>query len=625
MALLSLLTLLLSVTDSESQAQPACGQAPLSPRIAGGESAQLGYWPWQASLFQRSYSCGGALINSQWVLTAAFCVKGLDASQFTVYLGRLTQSSSNPDEVSRGVQQIIAHPEYNSLYRNNNIALLKLDSPVSFTKYIQPVCLADSNSSFINGTSCWVAGWGETLNEVPLSENRTLQEVQVPIIGNKQCVDIFGQNSINDNMICAGGLQQTKGPCQFDSGSPLVCKQGPVWIQAGIVSSGIACQKPNLPGVYTRVSQYQDWINGHVGSGITGFVTFTSSGTDAGSSSAQVTTASSTTTAPMSTATSTTTATVATPSSSITAPVTASPSTTTAPVSTTLSTTTAPVTTPSSTTAVPTQVCGRPRLNTRLLGGQSAADGFWPWMASLQRNGSHVCGGTLIASDWVMTAAQCLPSSVNTSEWRVFLGRQNQTSSNTLEKSTGVLNAFTSSLSGTNIALLRLDTNVSFTDYILSVCLAGAGITFTPGTQCWVTGWGNTTAALLQEKSTTIVQCDNGSSADTICTSPLDLEQGNSGGPLVCKWASMWTQVGVLVVEDPTAVTKSGNRAVQLSAFVKILRFVNFLQKNVGSRLPLVSSNTATTSNSATYTPLPHSALLLAVLHPLLTAWTSAL
>uniref|UniRef100_W5LV95 Peptidase S1 domain-containing protein n=2 Tax=Lepisosteus oculatus TaxID=7918 RepID=W5LV95_LEPOC len=302
MALLSLLTLLLSVTDSESQAQPACGQAPLSPRIAGGESAQLGYWPWQASLFQRSYSCGGALINSQWVLTAAFCVKGLDASQFTVYLGRLTQSSSNPDEVSRGVQQIIAHPEYNSLYRNNNIALLKLDSPVSFTKYIQPVCLADSNSSFINGTSCWVAGWGETLNEVPLSENRTLQEVQVPIIGNKQCVDIFGQNSINDNMICAGGLQQTKGPCQFDSGSPLVCKQGPVWIQAGIVSSGIACQKPNLPGVYTRVSQYQDWINGHVGSGITGFVTFTSSGTDAGSSSAQVTTASSTTTAPMSTA-----------------------------------------------------------------------------------------------------------------------------------------------------------------------------------------------------------------------------------------------------------------------------------------------------------------------------------
>uniref|UniRef100_W5LV80 Peptidase S1 domain-containing protein n=1 Tax=Lepisosteus oculatus TaxID=7918 RepID=W5LV80_LEPOC len=201
-------------------------------------------------------------------------------------------------------------------------------------------------------------------------------------------------------------------------------------------------------------------------------------------------------------------------------------------------------------------------------------------MASLQRNGSHVCGGTLIASDWVMTAAQCLPSSVNTSEWRVFLGRQNQTSSNTLEKSTGVLNAFTSSLSGTNIALLRLDTNVSFTDYILSVCLAGAGITFTPGTQCWVTGWGNTTAALLQEKSTTIVQCDNGSSADTICTSPLDLEQGDTGGPLICQQDSSWVQAGVVSSRQGCA------RSSLPDVYTRVSQYKDWINTQVASATP---------------------------------------
>uniref|UniRef100_W5LWA3 Peptidase S1 domain-containing protein n=1 Tax=Lepisosteus oculatus TaxID=7918 RepID=W5LWA3_LEPOC len=264
-------------------------------------------------------------------------------------------------------------------------------------------------------------------------------------------------------------------------------------------------------------------------------------------------------------------------------------------------------------------VCGRPRLNTRLLGGQSAADGFWPWMASVQRNGNHVCGGTLIASDWVMTAASpSLSSSVNTSEWRVFLGRQNQTSSNTLEKSTGVLNVFTSSLSGTNIALLRLDTNVSFTDYILSVCLAGAGITFTPGTQCWVTGWGNTTQllpepALLQEKNTTIVQCDNGSSAYTICTSPLDLEQGDTGGPLVCKWNSIWIQASVIVPGNSTT------RALSTTSFITVSRYASFLQETVNSRVPLISKS----SPSALYTPFTHTVLLLAALHLLLAAWIS--
>uniref|UniRef100_W5LV78 Peptidase S1 domain-containing protein n=1 Tax=Lepisosteus oculatus TaxID=7918 RepID=W5LV78_LEPOC len=267
-----------------------CGQAPLSPRIVGGESAQAGYWPWQASLhWNGTHTCGGTLINIEWVLSAAHCFGSpVVASQWKVYLGRLTQTGPNIHEVSRGLQQIIVHPDYDSSTNNNDIALLRLSSSVSFNNYIQPICLADRSSSFFTGTSCWVTGWGDTAEGGSLLGNQTLQEVQLPIMGNRQCGCLndmaFGSGSITANMICAGELHGGKDSCQGDSGGPLVCKQGSAWVQAGVVSFGRGCARPSLPGVYTRVSQYKDWINGQVGSGVTGFVTFTSSGTDADSS-----------------------------------------------------------------------------------------------------------------------------------------------------------------------------------------------------------------------------------------------------------------------------------------------------------------------------------------------------
>lgn len=80
-----------------------------------------------------------------------------------MYLGRLTQNGSNPHETSRTVIKVIKHPKYNSL--DQKLALLQLSSPVTFTDYIKPVCLAAAGSVFVDGTESWVTGWGTISNK----------------------------------------------------------------------------------------------------------------------------------------------------------------------------------------------------------------------------------------------------------------------------------------------------------------------------------------------------------------------------------------------------------------------------------------------------------------------------
>ncbi|XP_053194961.1 serine protease 27-like [Scomber japonicus] len=254
-----------------------CGIAPLNTKIVGGEDAVAGAWPWQASLHRNGrHFCGGSLINSQWILTAAHCFPSTSLANLIVYLGRETQDSVNSNEVSRSVTQIINHPDYNDNTNDNDISLLQLSSSVDFTNYIRPVCLAAAGSVFAAGTNTWVTGWGDIQSDVSLPSPGTLQEVNIPIVSTTVCSNSY---TLTSNMICAGLTEGGKDSCQGDSGGPLVSKNNTQWVQAGVVSFGRGCALANTPGVYARVSQYQSWINSQITSDQPGFVVFAGSST----------------------------------------------------------------------------------------------------------------------------------------------------------------------------------------------------------------------------------------------------------------------------------------------------------------------------------------------------------
>ncbi|XP_036446200.1 prostasin-like [Colossoma macropomum] len=545
-----------------------CGVAPLNTKIVGGQDASPGSWPWQVSLqVSGSHFCGGSLINSNWVLTAAHCFASITASQVTVYLGdqSLSTQGSNTNVVARSVLQAIKHPSYSSTTNDNDLALLQLSSSVTFTNYIKPVCLAAAGSTFFNGTLTWVTGWGNTASGVSLPSPKTLQEVQIPVVGNRKCNCLYGVGQITDNMMCAGLLAGGKDSCQGDSGGPLVSKQGGVWVQAGIVSFGYSCAQPNYPGVYTRVSQYQNWINQQITSNQPGFVTYTSTGTDG----------------------------------DLSVSCAGLPT-----VATTTTTTTVPTT-----TASPV-VCGSAKLNTVTGGGNSLASaGVWPWMASLQRNGTHVCGGTLVAEQFVLSSADCFSSSTNASDWIVILGRLKQNGVNANEVSVNVTKISLSTGTANNIAVLQLSRKPTLTDYIQPICVDQGDNSFPVNTQCWAAGWGSGGGVeqTLQQFNTTILDCGNASSSNSsICTGVMPLEQTNKGGPLLCKIGQSWVQAAVLTLasnSNSSTNTSSSNstRAASVSdvqVFTKTSSFSSFLNTTVGT-LPPKATNTSSSATAA--------------------------
>lgn len=178
-------------------------------------------------------------------------------------------SGEHDIEVNEGTEQVIQveeilmHPSYVSSTADSDIALLRLSRPIVYSTHAVPVCLPlrDMAERVLWAVSKHtVSGWGKRSEDGPTS--RLLRQLQVPRIRTQECVE-NSKVVLTSNMFCAGYIEGKEDSCKGDSGGPLVTRYRNTTFLLGIVSWGKGCARPGSYGIYTRVSNYLQWIHEH--------------------------------------------------------------------------------------------------------------------------------------------------------------------------------------------------------------------------------------------------------------------------------------------------------------------------------------------------------------------------
>ncbi|XP_043244775.1 serine protease easter-like [Amphibalanus amphitrite] len=270
---------------------PTCGSR-LFSKVVGGDVAVIGEFPWMVSIQYTKtrtdsglqHGCGGTLITSRHVLTAAHCVSFLstpESNELTpvaVVLGELdfdseidclsfgpTTSTCADRPITVDIEAIFPHPDFQNIRQlalPNDIAVVRLAREVTFTEFIQPICLptnisalGDPNQTDITpdqmGT---IVGWWRTNVS---SFSPVVQRARLPIVNMSHCERRFRRSL--PSRLCVGERPSDIRTCPRDPGGPLmVTNRFDTIFQTGIFSFPSVCGM--RLAVYTRVFDYIDWI-----------------------------------------------------------------------------------------------------------------------------------------------------------------------------------------------------------------------------------------------------------------------------------------------------------------------------------------------------------------------------
>ncbi|XP_053687425.1 acrosin-like [Sabethes cyaneus] len=282
-SLLLLLFLILLIGDYGSAVKVPCGQRQISFQgyIFSGNAALEADWPWHAAIFKKlqngeEYICGGTIISENFVLTAAHCTfsfqSALDANNFLVKLGLHNRTYPSEHSMNYEVVEVIRHDAFNRNNFQNDIALLRTEEDITYSDYIQPICLWPVEKSDLNSVlsgSGTVVGWG--LSDGYKLED-ILQEATLMVVDHDTCLkskpEHFGRLLSKDKSNFCAGNQNMTNVCDGDSGGGIYFKIGNSWYIRGLVSAGARSETkgrcdPLQFVTFSDIPYYLQWLAKH--------------------------------------------------------------------------------------------------------------------------------------------------------------------------------------------------------------------------------------------------------------------------------------------------------------------------------------------------------------------------
>ncbi|KAL5273821.1 hypothetical protein ACFFRR_000526 [Megaselia abdita] len=267
--------------DTSNEVLHVCGQAVQSfrPLVLGGTLIEKGSWPWLVAFYLNdpkslSFKCGGNLISSRTVLTAAHCLKvgGIEykAEHLLIVSGRHNLLDwSEPTSKTSRVESVIIHPDYDSTLSNfdGDLALIIVKKAITFTDYIRPICLWDGNNDLkeIEGENGVIVGWGKDENGKDFSPEP--KKVAAKIVSNEDCLRSNSQFSqLTSNRTMCAGDRDGQGPCSGDSGGGLILQRNNRWVLRGLVSGAFydamkdSCDLKEYV-IYSDVAKFMSWVH----------------------------------------------------------------------------------------------------------------------------------------------------------------------------------------------------------------------------------------------------------------------------------------------------------------------------------------------------------------------------